>query len=228
MTGTSDKLPPRLADFFARLPVPVTMSGNEYEPPPERLDAQAVADWNRERALAWHARHANDQFRRFRDAVADHPQVLDWVTRYLLDPGFDSLMLQGVVGSGKTHQAFGAFRAIAESGRPPVGWKAVVAAELYRRLRPNSANDQAEILASYCEAPLLLLDDLGAAKRSTFTEDVTYQLIDARYRACLPTIVTTNLGTDDLFEEIGHRTTSRLVQMCTWVQFPIIDRRRNP
>lgn len=219
-----DNLPPRLADLFRRLGPPPTLGGELPEPPPDRLDAEAVADWNRQRALAWHRSHSDNLFK---DAVADHPQVLDWVARYLLDPGFGSLMLQGVVGSGKTHQAFGAFRAIAESGQRPVAWKAIVAAELYRRLRPSAANDQAEIIASFCDAPLLLLDDLGAAKPSAFTEEVTYQLIDARYRACLPTIVTTNLGTDQLFDAIGNRTASRLVQMCTWVQFPDVDRRRN-
>lgn len=217
-------IPPRLADLFRRLGPPPSVIADVPEPGSGDMDAAAVADFNRERALAWYARRVD---RLFLHAVADHPQVQDWVGRYLLDPGFDSLMLQGVVGCGKTHNAFGAFRAIAESGRPPVGWKSVVAAELYRRLRPNSANDQAEILASFCEAPLLLLDDLGAAKPSLFVEDVTYQLIDARYRACLPTIVTTNLGTDQLFEAVGYRSTSRLIQMCTWVQFPSVDRRRN-
>lgn len=224
MTELPAKLPPLLADLFRRLGPPPALASDLPEPPPDSLDADAVFDWNRERALAWHANHVDP---RFRHAIAEHPQVLDWIERYLLDPGFDSLMLQGVVGCGKTHDAFGAFRAIAESGRPPVGWKAVVAADLYLRLRPNGANDQAEVLASYCEAPLLLLDDLGAAKPSQHVENVTYQLIDARYRACLPTILTTNLGTDQLFEAIGYRTTSRLIQMCTWVQYPNVDRRRN-
>jgi DNA replication protein DnaC len=227
MTDEPVKIPPRLADLFARLGPPPTLIGDLPEPEPDFMNTEAVIEFNRSRALTWHAKHADGQFRRFRESAADHPQVLDWVGRYLLDPGFDSLMLQGVVGCGKTHQAFGAFRAIAESGRPPVGWKAVAAAELYRRLRPNGANDQAEILASVCEAPLLLFDDLGAARPSPFVEEVTYQVVDARYRACLPTIVTTNLGTDQLFEAVGYRTTSRLIQMCTWVQFPNIDLRRN-
>lgn len=224
MTADPVKIPPRLADLFARLGPPPGVIVDLFEPEPDSMDAAAVVAFNRFRALAWFDGHVDP---RFRHAVAEHPKVLDWVGRYLLDPGFDSLMLQGVAGCGKTHDAFGAFRAIAESGRPPVGWKSVVAAELYRRLRPSSANDQAEILASYCEAPLLLLDDLGAARSSLFVEDVTYQLIDARYRACLPTIVTTNLGTDQLFDAVGSRTTSRLIQMCTWIQFPNIDRRRN-
>lgn len=227
MDAAPSNLPPRLAEIFlGRLGAIPHFNGELPEPDePEAMDAAAVAEFNRRRALDLHHRLAPI---RFRDSVADHPAVLDWVTRYLLDPGgFDSLLLQGVVGAGKTHQAYGAFRAIAASGRPPVKWMAITAARLYQRLRPNDANDQAKILTEYSEVPLLLLDDLGASRCTAFTEEVTYQIIDARYTSRLSTIITTNLATDQLFDAVGYRTASRLIEMCTWIQFPDVDLRRN-
>jgi DNA replication protein DnaC len=183
-----------------------------------------VVAFNRERALDWFAAKVPP---RFKTATAEHPQVLEWVKLYLLDPNFGSMMLQGLVGTGKTYNAFGAMRAIAEAGIPPVKWKSTTTAEFYRRLRPNDLNDQNAYLTGLCEIPLLILDDLGAVHTTKFTEEVTYQLIDARYGACLPTIVTTNLGTDDLADAVGGRTYSRLVEMCsTWVIFDGIDLRR--
>lgn len=65
---------------------------------------------------------------RYRGAVADHPQVLNWVrdvARQAVAPSLGarrqvatgpSLLMAGVVGSGKTHQAYGAVRALAGVG----------------------------------------------------------------------------------------------------------------
>ena len=41
-----------------------------------------------------------------------------------------------------------------------------------------------------------------------------YALINQRYEAERSVMVTTNLGTDELREQIGRRTVSRLVEMC--------------
>lgn len=221
----TEKIPPRAGNFLgdtltrpvATAPAPTT------NVPPQFMDLDEVRAARRRAALTWHERNA---FVRFRTAEADHPAVLDWVERFLLAGGkLDSLMLQGPVGCGKTHQAFGALRAIAASGIAPVEWQAVGASQLYRRLRPNNANDQDRVLSAYAGAPLLLLDDLGAEKNSTWVEGVNFQLVGDRYDNCLPTIFTTNLDTDTLEAVLGQRTFSRIVQTCTWVTFDGPDRR---
>lgn len=235
MTDPTDRIPPRLAALMGLIGEPPAGLADDptVEAPPTFLDADAVTAWNRQRGLDWFAAHVPP---RFRTATAEHSQVKEWVKLYLLDPNFGSMMLQGLVGTGKTHNAFGAIRAIAEAGIPPIKWMSTTAAELYRRLRPNDRNDQDAILTALCKTPLLILDDLGAVRTTAFTEEVTYQLIDARYNACLPTIVTTNLATDPvdafgnrvhtLADAVGGRTYSRLVDMCsTWVVFDGEDRR---
>lgn len=236
MTEPPSRIPPRLAALMGLLGEPPAglEPDDTVEAPPDHLDAGAVTAWNRQRALDWFTVEAPP---RFKSAATEHPQVLEWVNLYLLDPNFGSLMLQGLVGTGKTHNAFGAVRAIAEAGQTPIRWQHTTAANLYRRLRPNNRNDQDAILTGLCEAPLLILDDLGAVRTSPFVEEITYQLIDARYWACLPTIVTTNLPTDPadadgnrihcLADAVGDRTYSRLVEMCgTWVIFDGPDLRR--
>jgi DNA replication protein DnaC len=236
MTESSSRIPPRLAALMGLIGNPPAglEPDDTIEAPPASLDGNAVTAWNRQRGLDWFAGHVPP---RFRTATAEHPKVKEWVNLYLLDPNFGSMMLQGLVGTGKTHNAFGAVRAIADSGIPPIKWQHTTAADLYRRLRPNDRNDQDAILTKLCETPLLILDDLGAVRTSPFVEEVTYQLIDARYWACLPTIVTTNLPTDPtdpngnrihcLADAVGGRTYSRLVEMCsTWVIFDGPDLRR--
>ncbi|MFJ3901518.1 ATP-binding protein [Streptomyces sp. NPDC090025] len=175
---------------------------------------------------------------RYRAAVADHPQVLAWV-RTVADAAVapnqgarrqvttgPSLLMAGVVGAGKTHQAYGAVRALVQSG-VGVRWRATTAADLYADLRPRPGADSERELAAVSRCPLLIIDDLGAAKASDWTEEVTYRLINRRYNYELPTLVTTNLRISDLRAQLGDRVASRLAQMTTRVEFEQVDRRRH-
>ncbi|WP_441245248.1 ATP-binding protein [Kitasatospora sp. McL0602] len=174
---------------------------------------------------------------RYRDAVADHPLVLAWTrqvatqavahsagARRQVTTG-PSLLLAGVTGAGKTHQAYGAVRVLVEAGIG-VRWRATTAADLYAELRPSSDTDAERVLAAYSRVPLLILDDLGAAKTSEFVEEQTYRLVNRRYNAMLPTLITTNLRIRDLKAYLGDRVTSRLAEMTTRVEFEPVDRRR--
>ncbi|QIY53435.1 ATP-binding protein [Streptomyces sp. RPA4-5] len=174
---------------------------------------------------------------RYRAAVADHPQVLAWVrevaeaavapsrgARRQVTTG-PSLLMAGVVGAGKTHQAYGAVRLLVQSG-VGVRWRATTAADLYADLRPRPGVDSERELAAVSRCPLLIIDDLGAAKSSEWVEEVTYRLINRRYNLELPTLITTNLSIRDFRAYLGDRVASRLAQMTTRVEFERVDRRR--
>ncbi|MCX4398817.1 ATP-binding protein [Streptomyces sp. NBC_00257] len=175
---------------------------------------------------------------RYQAAVADHPQVLAWareVVEAAVAPSRGarrqvttgpSLLMAGVVGAGKTHQAYGAVRQLVQSG-VGVRWHATTAADLYADLRPRPGTDSERELAAISRCPLLIIDDLGAAKSSEWVEEVTYRLINRRYNHMLPTLITTNLAIKDLRAYLGDRVTSRLAQMTTRVEFEPVDRRRH-
>ncbi|MGW6900015.1 ATP-binding protein [Streptomyces sp. NPDC054919] len=175
---------------------------------------------------------------RFQGAVADHPQVLAWardVAQQAVAPSpgarrqvttGPSLLMAGVVGAGKTHEAYGAVRRLVQTG-VGVRWRATTAADLYANLRPRPGVDSERELAAVSRCPLLIIDDLGAAKASEWVEEVTYRLINRRYNHMLPTLVTTNLAIKDLRAYLGDRVTSRLAQMTTRVEFEPVDRRRH-
>ncbi|MFJ9841726.1 ATP-binding protein [Kitasatospora sp. NPDC101155] len=174
---------------------------------------------------------------RYRDALATNPQVLTWVRQVAAQAAAPSLgarrqvatgpslLMAGVVGAGKTHEAYGAVRVLVQAGIG-VRWRATTAADLYAELRPSSDTDAERVLATYSRVPLLILDDLGAAKSSEFVEEQTYRLINRRYNHMLPTLITTNLPIKDLRTCLGDRVTSRLAQMTTRVSFEPVDRRR--
>lgn len=174
---------------------------------------------------------------RYQAAAADHPMVLDWVgkvTEAAVAPSRGarrqvttgpSLLMAGVVGVGKTHQAYGAVRALVRNG-VGVRWRASTAADLYADLRPRPGADSERELAAFSRCPLLIIDDLGAAKASEWVEEITYRLINRRYNLMLPTLITTNLAIKDLRSYLGDRVASRLAEMTTRVEFEPLDRRR--
>lgn len=174
---------------------------------------------------------------RYADAEPDDAEVLAWAvalcrtaaaTARAYNPRVAtgrSLLLLGPVGTGKTHQAFGAIRAIVHTG-VACSWAAITAADLYGQLRPRERGNPEAVMDRYSRIPLLLLDDLGAAKNSEWTEEITYRVINHRYEHQLATIVTSNLGGGDLRAGLGERVSSRLAEMAQRVALKGSDRRR--
>ncbi|MCI3270639.1 ATP-binding protein [Streptomyces cylindrosporus] len=173
---------------------------------------------------------------RYQAAVADHPAVTAWV-RAIAEAGRPgpegapgiaqgrSLLIVGTTGTGKTHQAYGAIRSLLIAG-VRLRWKATTAADLYAELRPRPGHDGERELMDLARCPLLIIDDLGAAKNSEWTEEITMRLINRRYNEMLPTLITTNLGMVDLRQHIGDRVASRLTEMSDKVILDGPDRRR--
>lgn len=172
---------------------------------------------------------------RYRAAMPTHPAVREWAdtittgttpTRATGAPQIavgPSLFLMGPTGSGKTYESHGALRLIAAYGAYGT-IRSISTADLYAEVRPSAGGTEA--FDRYATTSLLLLDDLGAAKPSEWTEEITYRLINYRYEAMLPTILTSNLEPRKLTEYLGDRVTSRLTEMCQRVALKTPDRRR--
>ncbi|MEU9861446.1 ATP-binding protein [Streptomyces sp. NPDC047971] len=201
---------------------PSVMDSQEPEPAPQPVTSLALAD----------ARIPP----RYRQALADHPEVAAWVDEIACAgrPGPSgtrgiaegpSLLIVGPTGTGKTYQAYGAVRSLLAAG-VRLRWEAVTAADLYARLRPRPGLDAERELHTLASCPLLVLDDLGAAKGSEWTEELTYRLINHRYEYLRPTLLTTNLPIPMLRTALGDRVASRLSEMTHRVILDGPDRRR--
>ena len=160
---------------------------------------------------------------RFRRAIASHPDVTAWCENF--GPESPSLLLLGVTGAGKTYQAFGAIRMLAAGGHPPE-WAAISTPDLYAALRPREDADSEAEFRKWSTVPLLLLDDLGAAKNSEWTEEINYRLIGTRYNTMAPCLITSNVPPAELRAKLGDRVASRLREMCLFISLRGGDRRK--
>lgn len=128
------------------------------------------------------------------------------------------LLFYGGVGTGKTFAA----ACIANhllSQRVPVIMTSFV--KLLESMQGFSEDDSA-LIARLNRAKLLVIDDLGAERSTDYALEKVYDIVDSRYRAKLPIILTTNLSMTELKESTDIRYTriyDRIFEMCYPMQF---------
>ncbi|HEX2172063.1 MAG TPA: ATP-binding protein [Dehalococcoidia bacterium] len=116
------------------------------------------------------------------------------------------LVLVGQSGCGKTHLAV-AIANERQRQRQPVIF--LVVPDLLDYLRSTFAPDSKvaydRLFEEIRTTPLLILDDLGAQVSSPWAQEKLYQIINYRYNARLPTVITTNTRLEDLERRLASR-----------------------
>ena len=135
------------------------------------------------------------------------------------------LLLYGSVGSGKTFAACEVANALIDKGHP------VLVTNFAKLI--NTLEEQFKSRQTYIDSlnkfSLLVIDDLDAERDTEYMQENVYNIIDARYRAGLPMIITTNLtgaklkNPDNISKE---RIYSRLLERCHPIEVTGADRRR--
>lgn len=134
------------------------------------------------------------------------------------------LLLFGNVGSGKTFLAACVANAMIDKGVPCLVTNFARIANTVQGLFEG----RQEYYDSLNRFPLLVLDDLSAERKTEYMQEIVFNVIDARYRAKLPLIITTNLTREQLMhpEDVTYqRIYSRLFEMCTPIEIAGADRR---
>ena len=184
----------------------------------------------------------------------DNPIAYDQLSRALVkvkgyvrqfDPfrAKPGLMLTGPTGTGKTHLAVAALRALMARGFQGAF---VDYQSLLQQIRSGydefADASEREAYSASLDVPVLLIDDLGAHRPSEWVEDTITGIITHRCNERRPLIVTTNLPDTyagdaavqrtpgvaqveyrtTLADRIGERARSRLFEMCELVRLPAI------
>lgn len=160
-------------------------------------------------------RSAKRRVQEFADLWPNHPEG-------------KGLLLTGGCGSGKTHLAVAALVEIIGSGKPGrllfCNFQDLIQ-EIQASFDSDEVPSKSELLRPLLEADLLVLDELGSQKPTTFVQDILYYVINTRYNDALTTIFTTNYSDrptetkeETLEQRIGVRIRSRLAEMAERVE----------
>ena len=122
----------------------------------------------------------------------------------------DNLLLSGNPGLGKTFLSACIARTVADRGYS-VAYE--TAGHLFTKMeRAKFMNDEQarQETESYTHCDLLILDDLGTEMPGQFTNVALYGIINDRLLLGKPTIISTNLTTDDIAKRYTPQIASRL------------------
>ena len=137
----------------------------------------------------------------------------------------NGLFICGECGVGKSHLAFATANSLIERGNSVI---AMTMIDLLLKIRSSfQSKEQTEeqILKIYEDCSLLIIDDLGKEKPSEWALQMIYTIIDRRYNAIKPIIVTTNYGANELIQRFtfngdsstGSAIVDRLFEMCEYL-----------
>ncbi len=133
------------------------------------------------------------------------------------------LVLWGAMGTGKTQLLSAAFNVLLRGGKHPV--YSVVPLLLDHVRAGIAEGEYGERFEAVMRAPVLVLDDLGAEKRTEWTDEALFKLLDWRYRHRLPTAIASNFHPDELEGRIGSRLQDG--RLCTVVEMMGPDQRKH-
>ena len=127
------------------------------------------------------------------------------------------LLLYGNVGRGKTYAACEVANALIDKGY------SVMVTNFSRILNTLQGTfEKQEYLDKLNSYSLLVLDDLGIERDTEFSKEQVYNVIDSRYRAGKPMIITTNLSIEQIKNPADiedRRVYDRILERCFPIEF---------
>lgn len=181
-----------------------------------------VAEQRLERAglLRGPAAHMRlDTFRRELPFQREALEVVSaWLRGFPHEFGESVLLWSRGFGVGKTHLARAVQRRVLEAGGTANFHLMASVLGAIRESYGGVGESEQAIIARMTQPQLLVWDDLGkeyvSERGKTWFYNIVFRIVDARYRAGLPMLVTSNASPCELAEAIGGASSSRVMEMC--------------
>jgi DNA replication protein DnaC len=137
------------------------------------------------------------------------------------------LLFYGNTGNGKTFVAACIANALIDKGVPVL---MTSFSKIINQITGIYAEERIEYLQSINQYDLLILDDLGTERDSKYSMELVYEVVDSRYKAGKPLIVTSNISMAEMKNPENmdrQRIYSRILEMCMQIHFEGEDRRKD-
>lgn len=136
------------------------------------------------------------------------------------------LLLYGNVGTGKSYMSAAIANHLIDQGNTAIFTDiSTIATEL-----EQSFENRTKIMKKLLTCDILCLEDIGSERNTEYMYGILYSIIDGRYKAQKPMIITTNIP----LETMSHTTSTasqriydRILETCYPIQFTTQRRRQN-
>lgn len=136
------------------------------------------------------------------------------------------LLISGSVGTGKTFMCIQIIKTYHKATGSLVKYRTI--GEILRKVRESiGKNNYNDLYSKLVNEPLLVIDDIGVETVTDFMKEFLYNIVNDRYNAMIPILLTTNLSAEEFIKYYGERTYSRIAEMCNIVKLQGKDKRLN-
>ena len=188
----------------------------EHEQAKARADAEVARRLDGLDSAGVKARHIDKTFDAFIAEAQDKAFALD-KCKSLADgvakgqKRRPSLILYGAPGTGKSHLACAMTIHAYDAGKHVCR---ISVADMIREFKDSwkrdSEFDEIKLINWYGHLDLLTVEEIGVQHGSDTERMFLFEVINARYENCLPTVLVSNLDAEKLTTEVGERVIDRL------------------
>lgn len=180
------------------------------------------------------ARFQQRTFENFKETPANRQafrDALDYAENFehKLSAG-QGLIFSGTVGTGKTYLAAAITLYLLNQCCSVVfGTVTSLLGRIRQTYDEDAQETERQVIDQLINVSLLVIDDLGKEKPTAWVEMMLYEIINARYEANKPLIITTNTSLkeiQDRYENTGPAIVSRIIEMCQGVRMDGADWRK--
>ena len=169
--------------------------------------------------------------KRFLDAKVQLPQSAAYLSGFA-DAHGHGLYIHGKSGRGKTYAASALAKEFVDAGYSVTFTTAGRMLEAVKSTFDGNGST-ADELARYTTCDMLILDDLGKENTREWSVNTIFMVMNERYEAMLPTVITSNFSPAEISGKLGRRgereaaeaIASRIAETCTAVYLSGPDRR---
>lgn len=186
-----------------------------------KIREQAMRDRARQRAeaalgrAAIPERFANRKLDNYKVENEGQRKALASATRYIenwkdnLDCG-TNLIFAGKPGTGKTHLAIGIAHHVIENGGSALYSRFSEVVMKVKESFGEKGKGERQVIDALKDPDLLIIDEAGKQLGTDFEKNIFFEVINARYEDCKPTILITNLQITELSTYLDPAALDRL------------------
>lgn len=146
----------------------------------------------------------------------------DFVSKNSNTINSSGLIIMGKSGTGKTHIAAAIANKLIENNRIVLIGRLTMLLDMIKETFRDNTKSENDLIELYSNVDMVLIDDLGTEKISSWALEKLYTIIQNRSENGLPIIITTRFNKEGLMErfsyskdtELVQATINKLYQMC--------------